>query len=92
MTREEALAAKHDAMLYSATLVGKDKRPVRVHVTGRCMTYKTRPDYFQLPVQYKTFNEFYITPDNAEKWCLTEAEAAAEHITRAAFGEQEAAP
>lgn len=87
MTKEEAIKAKHGDAIYSANLRGRDKRPIRIKVSGKCVTYQTRPDDFQLPVAYKGVTDFYITPKNADNWYVREAEAAAEFIARACFDE-----
>lgn len=85
MTKEEAQKAKHGDSIFCGNLQGRDKRPIRVKVSGKCVTYKTRPEYFQLPVQYKNVTDFFVTPDNADNWYATEPEAAATFIARAAF-------
>lgn len=85
MTKQEAEKAKHGDNIFSGNLRGRDKRPIRVKVSGRCAVYKTKPNYFQLPVSYKNVTDFYITPENAANWFATEAEAAATFIARAAY-------
>jgi hypothetical protein len=48
----------------------KDSRgnPVVCRATGKCKTWKTRPEEFKLPVKYGLYQSFYITPENAHEW------------------------
>jgi hypothetical protein len=50
------------------TLKGADGQPVRCRASGKCQTWKTRPDDFKLPVKYGLYQSFYITPANAGEW------------------------
>jgi hypothetical protein len=40
----------------------------RVRVSGRCKTWVTRPDEFQLPVKYGLYTSLYITDRNAHEF------------------------
>lgn len=51
-----------------------DGTPVRCRATGKCKTWKTRPDDFRLPVKYGLRHSFYITPANAHEWEAIESE------------------
>lgn len=42
----------------------------RVRVSGRCQTWKTRPDEFRLPVKYGLYESGEITHSNATCWHL----------------------
>lgn len=41
-----------------------------VRVSGRCQTWKTRPDEFRLPVKYGLYESSAITHLNASCWHL----------------------
>lgn len=43
---------------------------IECRVNGKCKTWKTRPNEFQLPVKYGLKECFYITQDNAGDWNL----------------------
>jgi hypothetical protein len=42
----------------------------RVRPSGRCQTWKTRPDDFRLPVKYGLYESSAIVPSNAEDFHL----------------------
>lgn len=44
----------------------------RVRVSGKCQTWKTRPDEFKLPVKYGLYQSFYITNANAGEFSTVE--------------------
>ena len=48
----------------------KDSRgnPIQCRASGKCKTWKTRPEEFKLPVKYGLYQSFYITPENAHEW------------------------
>lgn len=52
---------------------GRTNEPIQVRSSGRCQTWKTRPDDFKLPVKYGMYESSYITQDNAP-FFITEAE------------------
>ena len=73
ITRAIALTLPHGATLHHRTLLTSSRRtPVRCRVWGRCVTWKTRPDDFRLPVKAGLKTHFYITPLNASDWSLTD--------------------
>src|SRR3989304_8938241 len=41
---------------------------VRVRVTGKCQTWKTRPTEWRLPVKYGLYESTAIEHSNAEQW------------------------
>ncbi len=49
---------------------GVDVRIVRVRPSGRCQTWKTRPNEFRLPVKYGLYESSAITHDNADQFHL----------------------
>ena len=71
MTRAQAVAAQWGDLLYHATEKGRDGKPAKCRVSGRCTTWKTMPDDFKLPVRYGLYRHFYITEDNADEWSVT---------------------
>lgn len=84
VTKKQAMAAKHGdifhyggpnprgVMLPCARTVGPrgrvTERVVQARVTGRCATWKTRPDEFRLPVKHGLYESGAITHDNAAYW------------------------
>lgn len=42
--------------------------PVRVRVSGKCKTWKTRPNEFRLPVKFGLYQNLAITHWNADEW------------------------
>lgn len=65
VTKEEAMTARN---FVHATVKGKDGQPLRCRAMGKCITWKTRPNEFKLPVKYGLYQSFYITEDNAKDW------------------------
>jgi hypothetical protein len=57
------------------TLRNSDGTPCRCRANGKCITWKTRPEEFRLPVKYGLSGYGYITERNAGEWCLTAGEA-----------------
>lgn len=49
---------------------GVTEHVTRVRVTGRCQTWKTRPDAFRLPVKHGLRESGAITEANAQDWHL----------------------
>lgn len=45
---------------------------VLARVSGKCQTWKTRPDDFRLPVKHGLYESSAITPENAGEWHLAE--------------------
>lgn len=50
------------------TLKNADGSAMRCRASGKCQTWKTRPNEFKLPVKYGLYNSFYITETNADDW------------------------
>lgn len=72
LTRNDALNASYRQEFYHCTLRNADGTAVRCRVNGKCKTWQRRPDDFRLPVKYGLKQCFYITPANADEWCLTD--------------------
>ena len=56
--------------------------PKVVRPSGRCKTWKTRPNEFRLPVKYGFYQSMYITERNAEDFTLIKDEAVNAAIRR----------
>jgi hypothetical protein len=54
--------------LYHRTKTMADGSPLSVRVMGRCITWKSRPDEYRLPVKFGLSKSFYITDVNAGDW------------------------
>lgn len=66
VTKEQALKARHFEHVNVKNADGKT--PLRIRAMGKCITWKTQPDRFKLPVKYGLYNSFYLTPENADMW------------------------
>lgn len=75
ITKQQAIEARYAQVFHHRRKRNSDGSPVRVRVSGRCKTWKTRPDEFSLPVKYGLYESGYITQSNAAEWCESEAEA-----------------
>jgi hypothetical protein len=73
ITREQAVGFPLGKTLYHISEKNADGSPVRVRVTGKCKTWKTKPAW-RLPVKYGLRHSFYITPENNHRWRETETE------------------
>lgn len=60
ITKEIALTLRHGQILHHKTLKNADKMPMRVRVTGKVKTWKTRPDHFRIPVKYGLKTCWYV--------------------------------
>ncbi len=73
--RQQGMAMKSDQLTkevcqnlrYGQNLYHRTKG-IRVRVSGKCQTWKTRPNEFKLPVKYGLYESGYITNDNASEW------------------------
>jgi hypothetical protein len=74
--KQIAVTLTNGTTLYSDLQTNSDGSPLRCRVTGKCKTWKTRPDDFRLPVKHGLYDSFYIINDGfAEHWHLDEDEA-----------------
>ena len=71
MNRQDAVSAHHGQIFFHATARNADYTAVRVRVSGKCKTWKTRPTQFSLPVKYGLYQHLKINQDNAGEF-LTE--------------------
>lgn len=73
ITYEQAIALRSGQTLYHVTEKNADgKTAMRVRVTGKVHTWKTRPGEFKVPVKHGLRTSGYITPANAANWSTTE--------------------
>ena len=63
--KDDAMTA---TMFYHVRLRNADGTALRCRANGRCKTWKTRPDDFQVPVKYGLKQCFYLNPRNAADW------------------------
>jgi len=63
-----ATLARHGDNFHHVTLKNSDGTPLRVRVTGKCKTWKTRPTHFRLPVKHGLYESTYITHENVDEW------------------------
>lgn len=74
MTKTDATEATHGVIFYHETKINADNTPMRVRVTGKCKTWKTRPNEFKLPVARGLYEHGYITHENSQEWNVNEWE------------------
>lgn len=68
VTKLQAVELTYGSILHHAYKRNRDGTPMRVRVTGKCKTWKTRPDEFKLPVMYGLYESGYITHENCGEW------------------------
>ncbi len=68
VTKMWCLSAQRGDRLYHRTKTMADGSPLSVRVMGRCITWKSRPNEFRIPVKYGLHQSFYITDVNAGDW------------------------
>lgn len=74
VTKQDCINARHgDHFRYLGGTYSKSKELKQVRVSGKCQTWKSRPEDFRLPVKYGMYESLAITPDNAAMF-ITEAE------------------
>jgi hypothetical protein len=72
--KQDCINARYgDHFRYLQGTYSKSKELKQVRVSGKCQTWKTRPDDFKLPVKYGMYESLYITPENAALF-ITEQE------------------
>lgn len=72
LTREQAITVPYGTVLYHIRFRNRDGSAARVRVSGRCKTWKRRPEDFRLLVRHGLFDCFYLTPDNASSFTLSD--------------------
>ena len=73
----DVYAVSRGQKLYCSIYQNADGTPLRARVNGKLRTWKRQPDYYELPMKYGLRNCFYITPENAPYWFVSEADAVA---------------
>lgn len=68
MNRQDAIEANYRDIFYHKTGRNADGSAVRVRVSGKCKTWKTRPTEFRLPVKYGLYGHHAITHENCGDW------------------------
>lgn len=74
ITKEDAVNAKSGDIFYHTSFLDSRKMPLKCRVTGKCKTWKTKPDKFKLPVKHGMRQSFYIENVNAGDWRKEEYE------------------
>lgn len=68
VTKEQAMAAKYrDELYWIHTPTGKR---VVARVNGKCVTSRTDPDFFRLPMKHGLYQHFSISNHNAQEWSV----------------------
>lgn len=68
----KAQAMTHKGEFWHMYVKNADGTPVRCRPNGRCKTWATRPEDWQLSVKYGLQQYFYLSRFNAHEWCLPE--------------------
>lgn len=68
ITKQQAEAANYRQEFHHTKLKDSRGEPVRCRVNGKCKTWKTKPEQFELPVKHGLYTCFYITQTNAHEW------------------------
>ena len=72
VSKPVATQAAHGQVFYHVTAQNADGSAVRVRVSGRCKTWKTRPDEFRLPVKYGLRESLAITHENFKDFLVSD--------------------
>lgn len=73
ITKEIAVSLKHGNILHHVSKTNSDGSPMRVRVSGKVQTWKTRPDHFKIPVKYGLYESGYVdnmNNCNYNEWVL----------------------
>lgn len=72
VTKAVAVDSSHGQIFYHVNARNADGSAVRVRVTGRCKTWKTRPLEFRLPVKYGLYQSLAITHENFHEFLVSD--------------------
>ena len=72
ITASQAKGLRHGQLVYLKGEWDSDGKPSRARVTGKVQTWKTRPSDFKVPIKRGLYDSGYLTPDNANRFTLTE--------------------
>lgn len=70
LMKQQAMSLPHGFVLHHVYHKNGDGTPLRVRVSGRCLTWKTRPQEWRLPVKYGLYVYGAVTHLNACLWCV----------------------
>ena len=73
----DVYAVTRGQTLYSSIYQKADGPPLRARVNGKLRTWKRQPGYYELPMKYGLRECFYITPESAPYWFVSEEGAIA---------------
>ena len=71
ITKDIAINSRHRQEFQHKTAKYKGRNnhlPIRCRVNGKCKTWKTRPNDWELPVKFGLRDCFYISPANCNDW------------------------
>lgn len=68
ITKAQAMRAPAFTSTHVLSRARSNPQLIGVRANGKCKTWKTRPDDFQVPVKYGRRECFYITNRNAHEW------------------------
>lgn len=66
ITKELAMTLRVGQELWHNTLTNRDGTPMRARVNGKCVTWKTKPERWRLPMKHGLKNTFQIGAPYAE--------------------------
>lgn len=72
ITIQQAQALKHGDILHHVSLKGSDGKPVRIRVSGKCITWKRSPGEFRLPCKWGLYRSLDVNQSNACLWRVPE--------------------
>ena len=73
ISKEHAMKLRYGQTLHMISY--NNNKLVRVRVSGKCQTSKTRPNDFRVPVKYGLYEHGAIDQDNKERFFFTADEA-----------------
>lgn len=72
VTKDVCVNARYGQEFWHRKARNADGTAARVRVSGKCQTWKTRPDEFKLPVKHGFYQSLYITNANAGEFTTVE--------------------
>ena len=70
ITKQIAETLRHGVILHHVSQKNADGTPKRVRVSGKCKTWKTRPEEFRLPVKHGLYDNGEIAQWNAAQFVV----------------------
>lgn len=64
----DAVSLQYGDHMHHTRKVNSDGTPLRVRVTGKVKTWKTRAGHFRIPVKLGLYESGYVTHKNASDW------------------------